>query len=321
MQNNPYTFADLLLASYNQDEIIHWTEYNGLIVPKEEDIHTTAARSAQRTLETPYQTSRLGLLSDDEILALEEVMDSRPHVHPKKSNASFCMHLRDLDLLFFNEEENCYEIPEEIVKLYRSLESREWHAARRKREWVLECEHAASEIYGAFPLSVLQKLCSLKANGDPGEDLVSYYDSIGEELRTSKRKGNLFFDYTLEEEAQDLFHMHPEIPYRIPSGKEIHDLALNRYPFSSKPCHEFTIWLSLHLGLEKWEAQMTCMQVWSLFTNGGTRMQALHLIRNIEPDFYLKDLMKVLVSFEAECPDIRLHGHLHKEYPEEHLRN
>jgi hypothetical protein len=220
------------------------------------------------------------LLTDDEMDAFERVIAHEGYYYMHETECETFQKLFILGYIGVTEDMRV-DAPEDVIQVFRQVNTEEFISTRKRVSWLLACFAAASYLYGAVPAHVMVKVFNQrKGLHTDKRTLIEDYERILESYKEFILIDDMFIHEELLEDDNYLHLMkhQGDKDYYIPTVDEIKDIA--RYGFITKEpaIEELTKYFTHQLGMDGAEAKQLGRVIWHEINEGSEMSDIIELI-------------------------------------------
>ena len=160
-----------------------------------------------------------------------------------------------------------FYVPDDVVKVWRSIQGEKLDKYRAKASWVWKCLRWTEYMYGITPIELLLEVVNVKQGLDmSGEELNDIFDHFPIDLLGTFKIDEMFVDTDLINEGEDefvgLMMEQGNKDYYIPSESEIEEMFYTGALISSPYYQKMKVLLMDELGMESDETDDMLCELW-----------------------------------------------------------
>lgn len=169
--------------------------------------------------------------------------------------------------------DNVVHVPEDVIDLYKNINTEEFHNRRRRISWLISCFDFASAFYGEVPVHIMVKLFNKnKDMQTDNQSLIDDYDNIPYPQKEFTFFNDKFVHYDLirDQNSYDmLIQSQGSKKFYIPSKNEIIDNARVGFLINDSQNQKMISFFTSHLGVDEEDAIMSVAIMSSVINTGG----------------------------------------------------
>ena len=295
------------LSEYDKDELKKLGKELGVTLPASENAQKWRERIAETLLTPKMVAARLLELSDSQIALFERACDGM--FIPTLSELDDAFAVQDTLCAFPYENDTnptdifallkAYErnpdgdaglklaegfkkmadvwlsVPEEIVPIYREINTPEFQKLRHTVSWMTECLTACGKLYAVTPLSVLAQVYARK---EPISEerlrqlLPLYADSPNGWVYDSAHDRVLRWEMG-EQEIQSILDRQGDRNFYIPEPDETERIADEYYPITLPAYENFQLFLEQYCDMNIMESKDAVIELWDILSENDSSLQ------------------------------------------------
>lgn len=278
-----------LLAMAEDLELSHYKSLNK---------NGLAERIRDEILKPDVMAKRMLLLSDEEIHEFEKAVAKGNGFYPSREEMDNLVKLYDLAYVMFYSDDYA-EVPREVVKIYKKINTPEYQEKRRGTFWMYHCLMVVVMLYACAPVRIvcrlLRRCLGHKVDRKEFEELFANVPEqlnpcVLQEDRVIYKeilRDNLYLEIEKNQEGKD-FH--------IPGPDEIIEYTENGYPVSDPYYRRLKTFLVGKLNIDISDVEKLMPVVWNCVAMGGELSDIMGIFEDEEIIFPTDDAAQEYVS-------------------------
>lgn len=278
-----------LLKWNSKEDLLNQGRAFGLFVNSSMNKDKLAEMTAEKMLTPEVMRKYFIKLDDEKIQAWEEAVEIGGYHEPKEEQKEILEQFYEDNYLAMYDG-GFVEIPPEVAKGYREINTPEFQERRRQVSWLIDCLYIHAMLYGVSPASVVMRMYRKRQGYRlQQKDFAGLFKDIPEEynpcvlredrvIRKAYLKDESYINLEKRQEPWDFF---------IPEADEIEDCRKNGYPSRERHYGDIRTFLTKRCGIDEQKAKSCLTKIWMWTTQG-------YEIQDIEKE--LKDQGLVLAG-------------------------
>lgn len=341
------------LSEYDKDELKKLGKELGVTLPASENAQKWRERIAETIVKPEFVESRLVTLTDSQITLFERACEgmfipeenqvedkfavedtycafpyevkSEEHFdfqallkegigHPKKAEEianKFVDAFRNMLQIYLS-------VPEEIVPVYREIDTPEFQRRRHVSAWLKVCVEVCGKLYAVTPVSVLARVYALEEPVDEAElrQILRRLPHDADAWVYDEDADRVLCRPMDDTELQTILDSQGDREFCLPKLESMQDLSSGYYPFTLPAYQCFRDFLKEYCGMDYWDADGYVRGLWdTLLEDENDRegdLQWLIDVTGTDPK-----IMPLLAKLYENCmrvtPCIAYRGHTREE--------
>lgn len=158
------------------------------------------------------------------------------------------------------------EIPEDVVSLYKTVNTPEFQERRRIASRLVSCLDASRDLYGSVPVSVIRRILEQELDAEISETkILSLFDSLPSDCKYSvydRETGRIHYRRIQDTELAELLHEQEGKDFYIPTLSEMKELYEHGFPSNSVAYTHYRMFLENHCGFTPDDSGLAASELW-----------------------------------------------------------
>ena len=297
------------LSECDKDELEEMGQNLGVTLPPKESAKKWRERIAKTLLTPKMVAARLATLSDSEMALFERACEGM--FIPKSSELDDCFAVQQSLCAFPYEEDKdpldifrlleefdrnpngdaglklaegfkklgdfWLSVPEEIVPIYREINTPKFQELRHVSSWLIRCLAICGEFYAVTPVSILARVyaCKEPISEDKLRQLLPLVSGGADNwvwVYQSDRDRVLRRDME-EQEIQSILDRQGNRDFYIPQADEIESMWKDEYPLTIPAYENLQIFLEQYCDMDVMEAREAVNELWEMLAQDDGSLQ------------------------------------------------
>ena len=159
------------------------------------------------------------------------------------------------------------EIPEDVVSLYKTVNTPEFQERRRIASQLVFCLDGSRGLYGSVPLSVIRRIMERELGMEiPETKILSLFDSLPSDSKYSvydSETGRISYRRIQDTELEELIREQAKIDFYIPTLSEIKELYMQGFPSNSPAYTNYRMFLENYCGFLPDDSGLAASELWT----------------------------------------------------------
>ncbi len=302
-----------ILKVYSKNELKSFAESYGL------QLHSAtkgkmAFELAGFIMEPKFMKAELLVFEEQELDAFETAIQ-KGSFYPdedERYNLDGFLHLKYIAKF----KNGMFQVPEDAAIVYTNLCAHGYREFHRKVDWLLDCMETFGHLYAVGKVDLLYKLfCQSKKMKTDRKEFDGLLSQVPAELSACRKIGNrIVVEEAVEKDIyKKLESMLRDVPYYIPTEREISDYAELGYPVSDPAYIKLYDFFKDEMKQESFDCDEYCMRAFLTFSVGDMLSDYMDFLNErdvvFESDKQIKKFVDLITDVSNSTRRFEFRGH------------